>query len=415
MLLSFLLWLGAMFGRGGLFPLLLTSHPRFTTPPPLGHPTLSFHTSLMPSPTLQTRGIFSHSRSSDNLRAIRSGSSTPTSPWKSMFRLGSQSSRKLPSNGISSSITLNTTNLSSTTPPTPNQPLTPASLISPTQRDSSNSSNNSTDSNNEKIPATPPDHSAPSVLVSPSPDASFDAKHSSRSKSDKQQLISRERHSPPATTTATVPSSFFPGPSLSGQRPRPSRSMSATASRLIRRVASAPNAKGLFNLGSRSSVATKNGLLAPATMTPSTTPRGGRSTSHPTSGDGTSSIETISSASSSSRAPRAVSTPALPKVSENDSPVRGANKAAFRRTYSSNSIKVRSVRTPPLFAMARSSLTHLNKVEVGPSSFQKIKLLGRGDVGKVFLVREKKTGKLYAMKGTYHFTETHKSYPDRGQ
>jgi protein-serine/threonine kinase len=40
-----------------------------------------------------------------------------------------------------------------------------------------------------------------------------------------------------------------------------------------------------------------------------------------------------------------------------------------------------------------------NKVEVGPSSFQKIKLLGRGDVGKVFLVREKKTGKLYAMKG----------------
>lgn len=40
-----------------------------------------------------------------------------------------------------------------------------------------------------------------------------------------------------------------------------------------------------------------------------------------------------------------------------------------------------------------------NKVEVGPSSFQKIKLLGRGDVGKVFLVREKKTGRLYAMKG----------------
>jgi protein-serine/threonine kinase len=38
------------------------------------------------------------------------------------------------------------------------------------------------------------------------------------------------------------------------------------------------------------------------------------------------------------------------------------------------------------------------KVEVSPSSFQKIKLLGRGDVGKVFLVREKKTGKLFAMK-----------------
>ena len=52
--------------------------------------------------------------------------------------------------------------------------------------------------------------------------------------------------------------------------------------------------------------------------------------------------------------------------------------------------------------MALFSLLLHNKVEVGPSSFQKIKLLGRGDVGKVFLVREKKNGKLYAMKGTYH-------------
>ncbi|ETW84319.1 hypothetical protein HETIRDRAFT_313476 [Heterobasidion irregulare TC 32-1] len=59
--------------------------------------------------------------------------------------------------------------------------------------------------------------------------------------------------------------------------------------------------------------------------------------------------------------------------------MQGPGKVAFRRTYSSNSIKVRSV-------------------EVGPSSFQKIKLLGRGDVGKVFLVREKKSGKLFAMK-----------------
>ncbi|PHH89846.1 hypothetical protein CDD83_5113 [Cordyceps sp. RAO-2017] len=52
---------------------------------------------------------------------------------------------------------------------------------------------------------------------------------------------------------------------------------------------------------------------------------------------------------------------------------------AFRRTYSSNSIKVRNV-------------------EVGPSSFDKIKLIGKGDVGKVYLVREKKSSRLYAMK-----------------
>jgi protein-serine/threonine kinase len=53
---------------------------------------------------------------------------------------------------------------------------------------------------------------------------------------------------------------------------------------------------------------------------------------------------------------------------------------AFRRTYSSNSIKVRDV-------------------EVAPSSFDKIKLIGKGDVGKVYLVREKKSSRLYAMKG----------------
>jgi len=40
------------------------------------------------------------------------------------------------------------------------------------------------------------------------------------------------------------------------------------------------------------------------------------------------------------------------------------------------------------------------QVEVGPSSFLKIKMLGKGDVGRVYLVREKKTNKLYAMKGS---------------
>ncbi|GHJ86107.1 hypothetical protein NliqN6_2509 [Naganishia liquefaciens] len=54
-------------------------------------------------------------------------------------------------------------------------------------------------------------------------------------------------------------------------------------------------------------------------------------------------------------------------------------RGSFRRTYSSNSIRTKTV-------------------EVQPSSFQKVKLLGKGDVGKVYLVREKKTDKLYAMK-----------------
>lgn len=39
------------------------------------------------------------------------------------------------------------------------------------------------------------------------------------------------------------------------------------------------------------------------------------------------------------------------------------------------------------------------QVEVTPSSFAKIRLIGRGDVGKVYLVKHKTTEKLYAMKG----------------
>ncbi|ODV87823.1 hypothetical protein CANARDRAFT_178468, partial [[Candida] arabinofermentans NRRL YB-2248] len=49
------------------------------------------------------------------------------------------------------------------------------------------------------------------------------------------------------------------------------------------------------------------------------------------------------------------------------------------RNYSSNSAKV-------------------GTVEVAPQSFEKLKLLGKGDVGKVYLVREKSNKKLFAMK-----------------
>ncbi|RUS14496.1 kinase-like domain-containing protein [Endogone sp. FLAS-F59071] len=52
---------------------------------------------------------------------------------------------------------------------------------------------------------------------------------------------------------------------------------------------------------------------------------------------------------------------------------------SFRRTYSANSIKIRAV-------------------EVGPSSFTKVKLLGKGDVGKVYLVKQKGSERLFAMK-----------------
>lgn len=52
----------------------------------------------------------------------------------------------------------------------------------------------------------------------------------------------------------------------------------------------------------------------------------------------------------------------------------------FRRSFSANSIK-------------------FTDLEVAPNSFTKIRLIGKGDVGKVYLVEKKSNGKLYAMKG----------------
>ena len=46
----------------------------------------------------------------------------------------------------------------------------------------------------------------------------------------------------------------------------------------------------------------------------------------------------------------------------------------------------------------RSFSNKFRDITVGPSSFEKIRLLGQGDVGRVYLVREKRTNRLYAMK-----------------
>ena len=128
--------------------------------------------------------------------------------------------------------------------------------------------------------------------------------------------------------------------------------------RKLRRVASAPNAQGLFSSNSKDRPSTADPLknLQNAPATPS--PLSGGSDSPP-SGQPNLLVPTA-------KAPR----------TEN-------LKQGFKRTYSSNSIKVRNV-------------------EVGPQSFDKIKLLGKGDVGKVYLVREKKSSRLYAMKGPLH-------------
>ncbi|KAI7874613.1 kinase-like domain-containing protein [Mucor mucedo] len=54
-------------------------------------------------------------------------------------------------------------------------------------------------------------------------------------------------------------------------------------------------------------------------------------------------------------------------------------KSIHRRSYAANSVKIR-------------------QVQVGPGSFSKVRMLGKGDVGKVYLVKQKGTDKTMAMK-----------------
>ncbi|KAF2833338.1 AGC/RSK protein kinase [Ophiobolus disseminans] len=129
--------------------------------------------------------------------------------------------------------------------------------------------------------------------------------------------------------------------------------------RKLRRVASAPNAQGLFASGKSDG-------------RPQTAELGKQPVLHHPNSSTLSMVETTHAEPNTHLMPvetgKAIPTPGQIRQS-----------VAFRRTYSSNSIKVRNV-------------------EVGPGSFDKIKLIGKGDVGKVYLVREKKSSRLYAMK-----------------
>ena len=131
--------------------------------------------------------------------------------------------------------------------------------------------------------------------------------------------------------------------------------------RKLRRVASAPNAQGLF----KSSKSNER---------PSTAELG----KEPLAQDGDNSSLGMVDHN------KGLLLPVTNADGKTLSPGQIRQSIAFRRTYSSNSIKVR-------------------EVEVGPGSFDKIKLIGKGDVGKVYLVREKRSSRLYAMKGGQNF------------
>ncbi len=149
---------------------------------------------------------------------------------------------------------------------------------------------------------------------------------------------------------------------VNGRTPTTEKAVTAgreELARKLRRVASAPNAQGMFSSPKTPPERPGSAQLGkePVIVETGTSPK---LSMVATDGDG-----------------KASTTPVGAKI---PTPGQLRQSIAFRRTYSSNSIKVRNV-------------------EVGPSSFDKIKLIGKGDVGKVYLVREKKSNRLYAMKG----------------
>ncbi|KAF8914096.1 kinase-like domain-containing protein [Gymnopilus junonius] len=298
------------------------------------------------------------------------------SSWKSVFRFPNSSSKKLPYTGSpqifdSPPLPVPTPSTVSLTPVTPTTAsLNPAYLSD--QRSSYNSSNTQSSDSNAGQPSRGsymipqnlsyiphPQQRSTDALSVASPGKARQYTKSERARPNVSRLNSSPRI--PPLTAGPSQTSFTPQPPTPSRSrtngPLSPKSVSASASRFIRRVASAPNAKGLFSLGSRSSTTTKNGFLAPADTVPPMPQLVSSS-----SDQGQDSLETVSSGSS--------------RVANGLTP---PGKVAFRRTYSSNSIKVR-------------------QVEVGPSSFVKVKMLGKGDVGRVYLVREKKNNKLYAMK-----------------
>jgi protein-serine/threonine kinase len=172
----------------------------------------------------------------------------------------------------------------------------------------------------------------------------------------------------------SVPPSPPDTPTLKVSGPDGKKADTATAetkeelARRLRRVASAPNAQGLFTKHASKTATSAEGDR------PATAELG----KDPLVADGDSGSLGLND---SKNAPAKNKSLGLPGGDDVLAGLPAPHAAlAFRRTYSSNSIKVRNV-------------------EVNPSSFDKIKLIGKGDVGKVYLVREKKSSRLYAMKG----------------
>jgi protein-serine/threonine kinase len=308
----------------------------------------------MPTLSVQVDTTAAGKMARDDGKLPSAGISSPS--WKSRFRLGqgSASSRKLDApRGAQLTLDLNAQPPPSPTLAPPASP-TPTSLSADQRSSYYSSATPSTDSGTAMSPkqssqppptvittsANIPPTLPPTGIVEPAP---------KRSKADKQRNLGRGR-----SKDNVVPQAVSTSTSTSATRsPLSPKAVGASASRFLRRVASAPNTKGLFSNGNRSASAhaspTKNGLLAPGGVVPPlpSTPTAAQMSSD--SRNGQPSTDTTSSTSSQGHPvrPKPVRQWSGKKFKTKDrmaalSP-EDPGKVAFRRTYSSNSIKVGEV------------------------------------------------------------------------
>ncbi|KAI9332923.1 AGC protein kinase [Zopfochytrium polystomum] len=129
----------------------------------------------------------------------------------------------------------------------------------------------------------------------------------------------------------------------------------------------APKKKNIINMFRKDAFARKSG--APLKRSPPSV----AAAAEPT----TQTVNLSLSTSAETLAPSAVSL--QPQPNDSISSGLASPHRSFRRSRSSSALRVRDV-------------------EVGPGHFRKVKLVGKGDVGKVYLVTHKETDKVYAMK-----------------
>ncbi|POW22240.1 hypothetical protein PSHT_01555 [Puccinia striiformis] len=203
-----------------------------------------------------------------------------------------------------------------------------------------------------------------------------------------------------AATTTTGTDLPCTANSLSGNKPN---LPSSGPAKWLRRVSSAPNTKA-WNKGNSANITDSTSINdSPPPPVPPLPFHSNHATGFGQNADGSlippsthhhPLKSSINNGSSSRKSSRTISINNHSPINtrhafpSSSTPQIGSSKSAFtfknqysptttilesqQRSYSSNSIKV-------------------SKSEVGPQSFEKIRLLGKGDVGRVYLVREKKT------------------------